>query len=43
MSSGFGNFMKNGWHPEKEGTTFKGQVVRSPPQRKGILARNRRD
>lgn len=28
MSSGLGNFMKNGWHPEKEGTTLKGQVVR---------------
>uniref|UniRef100_L2FUB1 Gmp synthase n=1 Tax=Colletotrichum fructicola (strain Nara gc5) TaxID=1213859 RepID=L2FUB1_COLFN len=27
MSSGLGNFMKNGWHPEKEGTTLKGQVV----------------
>ncbi|KAF6820549.1 hypothetical protein CSOJ01_00805 [Colletotrichum sojae] len=34
MSSGFGNFMKNGWHPEKEGTTFKGQV-------NGLLGRNK--
>ncbi|KAF4866396.1 hypothetical protein CGCSCA1_v013749 [Colletotrichum siamense] len=34
MSSGLGNFMKNGWHPEKEGTTLKGQV-------NGLLGRNK--
>ncbi|KAL0931936.1 uncharacterized protein CTRU02_212890 [Colletotrichum truncatum] len=32
--SGFGNLMKKGWHPEKEGTTFKGQV-------NGLLGRNK--
>ncbi|TQV94214.1 GMP synthase [Cordyceps javanica] len=30
--SKFGNFVKNGWHPEKEGTTFKGQM-------KGLVGR----
>ncbi|KAK8149279.1 hypothetical protein G3M48_007673 [Beauveria asiatica] len=25
--SKFGDFVKNGWHPEKQGTTLKGQVV----------------
>ncbi|WYZ40648.1 hypothetical protein EsH8_IV_000989 [Colletotrichum jinshuiense] len=34
--SNFGNFMKNGWHPEKAGTTFKGQV-------NGLLGRNKGD
>ncbi|OLN85784.1 hypothetical protein CCHL11_09189 [Colletotrichum chlorophyti] len=34
MSSSFGNLMKKGWHPEKEGTTFKGQV-------NGLLGRNK--
>ncbi|GKT88438.1 LOW QUALITY PROTEIN: GMP synthase [Colletotrichum tofieldiae] len=34
--SNFGNFMKNGWHPEKAGTTFKGQV-------NGLLGRNKDD
>ncbi|KAM3427378.1 hypothetical protein MY4824_009499, partial [Beauveria thailandica] len=24
--SKFGDFVKNGWHPEKQGTTLKGQV-----------------
>ncbi|TEA15545.1 hypothetical protein C8034_v011343 [Colletotrichum sidae] len=36
MSSNFGNFMKNGWHPEKPGTTFKGQV-------NGLLGRKDKD
>ncbi|PMB71984.1 hypothetical protein BM221_002081 [Beauveria bassiana] len=30
--SKFGDFVKNGWHPEKQGTTFKGQV-------KGLVGR----
>ncbi|OAA69793.1 hypothetical protein ISF_03063 [Cordyceps fumosorosea ARSEF 2679] len=30
--SKFGGFVKNGWHPEKEGTTFKGQM-------KGLVGR----
>ncbi|KAK1967112.1 hypothetical protein LZ32DRAFT_605009 [Colletotrichum eremochloae] len=34
--SNFGNFMKNGWHPEKPGTTLKGQV-------NGLLGRNKDD
>ncbi|KAJ0159767.1 hypothetical protein CTA2_9147, partial [Colletotrichum tanaceti] len=34
--SNFGNFMKNGWHPEKAGTTLKGQV-------NGLLGRNKDD
>ena len=27
MSSKWKDLAKNGWHPEKEGTTFKGQMV----------------
>ncbi|RBQ86652.1 hypothetical protein VDGD_03737 [Verticillium dahliae] len=27
----FGSIVKGGWHPEKKGTTFKGQMVRSIP------------
>ncbi|KAK2061394.1 hypothetical protein LY76DRAFT_539042, partial [Colletotrichum caudatum] len=34
--SSFGNLMKKGWHPEKPGTTFKGQV-------NGLLGRNKDD
>ncbi|KAK1580536.1 uncharacterized protein LY79DRAFT_592159 [Colletotrichum navitas] len=34
--SSFGNLMKNGWHPETPGTTFKGQV-------NGLLGRNKDD
>lgn len=32
--SGFKDLVKNGWHPEKEGTTLKGQMVRhtGPPR-----------
>ncbi|KAK2031884.1 hypothetical protein LX32DRAFT_636897 [Colletotrichum zoysiae] len=52
--SGFGNLMKKGWHPEKPGTTFKGQVVCHPsPTRpsemrltdaqNGLLGRNKDD
>lgn len=28
--SKFGDVLKKGWHPEKQGTTFKGQVVATP-------------
>jgi hypothetical protein len=28
--SKYKDIMKNGWHPEKSGTTFKGQVVSNP-------------
>lgn len=32
----FKDFVKNGWHPEKEGTTLRGQVVRFPRARRGL-------
>ncbi|KAK2003609.1 hypothetical protein LX36DRAFT_77350 [Colletotrichum falcatum] len=52
--SSFGNFVKNGWHPEKPGTTLKGQVVCHRPRRtplesrltdaqNGLLGRNKDD
>lgn len=36
MSSKWKDLAKNGWHPEKDGTSLRGQMVCSPESRKQI-------